>query len=73
MEYWTDLPWWLRMTLSLIVLAVGGLLLLLVISGDEPVITSRRGGPLMIPGMIILLGLIMFATSFPYDRNKYNF
>lgn len=71
MEQWMDLPWWLRMIASLIVLAIGGGLLLLVISGDLD-IRSRRG-PLVLPGLVILGGLIMFATSFPYDRNKYNF
>lgn len=68
MEYWTDLPWWLRMILSLIVLALGGALFWLVSTGD----TNPRGA-FIVPALITLAGLVMFATSFPYDRNKYNF
>ena len=71
MEQWMDLPWWMRMIASLIVMAIGGGLLWMVMSGEVEV-TGRRG-PLVLPGLVILAGLIMFATSFPYDRNKYNF
>lgn len=77
MEWWIDLPWGVRMTASLIVLGLGGVLMYLAATGQIE-FGYRRRNSLMLPGLMILGGVIMFVTSFPQDggssgRGKYNF
>ena len=72
METWMDMPWWLRMILSITVMAIGAVLLYYSAKGE--ITWGLRGrNTLVTPGLILLVGLLGFATSFPYDRNKYNF
>ena len=72
METWMDMPWWLRMILSVTAMALGAVLLYFSARGE--ITWGLRGrNTLVTPGLILLVGLLGFATSFPYDRNKYNF
>ena len=66
-----NLPWPVRMTLSLLALAISGVLLYLFANGQLEL--PRRGGWIILGPFLI--GLIGFCTSFPYDSNDsgYNF
>lgn len=71
MELWMALPWWLRMIVSVTIIGLGvALMWWAVTSGPSPY-GSR--GRLVVPGLVLLLGLAAFATSFPYDNTKYKF